>query len=398
MCALSRVQTFRVLAMVVGGMYLSFTTGCLSNEYVISKTELNRLSLLPPSQRGTRVQVVQNLGERRDSAIETAAAVPSQAYARDFAVYDQAETAKQPEGGARVYFDVQLDNVLGGIGGGSHGGAGRGGNGWGPRTHVSRGGSGSGPLGGSGGWNLGGGDGDDLAAIAFVVVLLAIFVAAPTGLAVTEGIRYDGFVQLHPEQPLHLKTSTGTDRTIPLAALTPTDLAATQEAVVMDDEGFGFRFDHRRALDRKGLAFKVDFGSLRLPCACYSATGLASNLQLGYFPHHRFGLLGTVTVGGGTNALNQTFQRDATNIEAQYFPLDLWRVHLGGFGHGGVQRASDDQSARTGPAFGGGAILELALTTRLALTGRMDYTVARTALDGQSWASSTTLTAGLAIY
>jgi hypothetical protein len=34
----------------------------------------------------------------------------------------------------------------------------------------------------------------------------------------------------------------------------------------------------------------------------------------------------------------------------------------------------------------------------LALTGRMDYTVARTAPDGQSWASSTTLTAGLAIY
>jgi hypothetical protein len=382
--------------MVVGGMYLSFTTGCLSNEYVISKTELNRLSLLPPSQRGTRVQVVQDLGERRDSAIEAADAVPSQTYASDFAVYDQAEAANQPQGGARVYFDVQLDGVLRGIGGGSHGPASRGGSGWGSRTQVSVVGSYLGPRGG--GWNLGGGSGDDLAVFAFVVVLLAIFVAAPTGLAATEGIRYDGFVQLHPEQPLHLKTSIGTDRTIPLAALASADLADTQEAVIMDDEGFGFRFHHRRALDRKGLAFKIDFGSLRSPCACYSTSGLASNIQLGYFPHHRFGLLGSVTIGGGTNALNQAFQRDATNIEAQFFPLDLWRIHLGGFGHGGVQMASDNVGARKGPAWGGGAILEFALTTRLALTGRMDYTLARTAPDGQSWAASSTFTAGLAIY
>jgi hypothetical protein len=387
--------------MVVGALYLSCTTGCLSNEYVISKTELDRLSRLPPSQRGARVQVVQELGERRDSTIEAADVVPSQSYAQDFAVYDQAPAGNQPEGGARVYFDVQLDSVLGEIGGRSHGPAGRGGGGWKPRTHVARGGSVSGPRGGGGNWNLGGGgggggSGDDLAV--FAIILVAIAVAAATGLAVTEGIRYDGFVQLHPEQPLHLKTSAGTERTIPLAALTPTDLADAQQAVVMDDEGFGFRFDHRRALDRKGLAFKVDVGSLRLPCACASATGLASNIQFGYFPHHRFGLLGSLAIGGGTDALDQTFQRDATSLEAQYFPLDLWRIHLGGFGHGGVQMALDDVSTRTGPAFGGGAILELALTTRLALTGRVDYTLARTASDGQSWTSTTTWTAGLAIY
>jgi len=103
-------------------------------------------------------------------------------------------------------------------------------------------------------------------------------------------------------------------------------------------------------------------------------------------------------VGGGTNALDQTFQRHSANIEAQFFPLQWWRIHLGGFGHGGMQVARDEFGTRTGPAWGGGAILEFALTTRLALTGRMDYTIARTAPDSQSWASSTTLTAGLAIY
>jgi len=200
-------------------------------------------------------------------------------------------------------------------------------------------------------------------------------------LAVTEGLRYDGFVQLHPEQPVHLKSSAGAQRTLPLAALTPADVAVTQEALVMDNEAFGFRFDHRRALDRKGFAFKVDFGSLDSLCGCYSAAGLASNIQVGYFPHHRFGLLGTLTLGGGTNALDQTFQRHSANLEAQFFPLQAWRIHLGGFGHGGMQVARDEFGTRTGPAWGGGAILEFALTTRLALTGRMDYTIAHTAPD-----------------
>ncbi len=183
-----------------------------------------------------------------------------------------------------------------------------------------------------------------------------------------------------------------------MAALTPADVASSKEALVKDDETFGFRFDHRRALDRKGLAFKVDFGSLDSLCTCYSAAGLASNIQFGYFPHHRFGLLGTLTLGGGKNDLDQTFQRHSANLEAQFFPLEWWHFHLGGFGHGGVQVARDELGTRTGQAWGGGAILEFSLTTRLALTGRVDYTIARTAPDGQSWAQMTTFTGGLAIY
>ena len=73
-------------------------------------------------------------------------------------------------------------------------------------------------------------------------------------------------------------------------------------------------------------------------------------------------------------------------------------LHLGGFGHGGVQVARDEFGTRTGQAWGGGAILEFALTTRLALTGRVDYTIARTSPENQAWASTSMLTAGLAIY
>jgi len=228
--------------------------------------------------------------------------------------------------------------------------------------------------------------------------VVAVALMAAAGLAVTEGIRYDGFVQLHPEQPVHLKDFAGSQRTIPLTSLTPADVAAAKEAMVQDDESFGLRFDHRRALDRKGLAFKVDLGSLDSLCTCYSAAGLASNIQFGYFPHHLFGLLGTLTLGGGKDGFDQTFQRHSANLEAQFFPLELWRFHLGGFGHGGYQVARDPFGTRTGPAWGGGAVLEFSLTTRLALTGRMDYTLARTAPDAQSWAPTSTFTAGLAIY
>jgi hypothetical protein len=46
-------------------------------------------------------------------------------------------------------------------------------------------------------------------------------------------------------------------------------------------------------------------------------------------------------------------------------------------------RARDELGTRAGPAWGGGAILELALTARLVLMGRMDHTVATTAPEDQ---------------
>ena len=393
-----------LVALVVSVAYLALsTTGCVSNEYVIPRQELNRLSLLPPSQRGARVHVVQSLGSGGDLSTDSGQVMSDRDYADEFTAYDQPTAVSEP---GDVRLDINLPLNVGGGSGRTHGStapglSGKGGRGWGVRAPSSGGTPSSGSRGSGGGGNFnfsggGGGGGDDLAVFAIIVVAVAILAAA--GLAVTEGLRYDGVVQLHPEQLVHLKGAEGAERTVPLAALTPADVASTREVLVMDNEGYGFRFDHRRPLDRKGFAFKVDLGSLESLCTCYSAAGLASNIQFGYFPHHRFGLLGTLTLGGGTNALNQTFQRHSANIEAQVFPLQLWRVHLGAFGHGGKQVASDEFGSRTGAAFGGGAILELALTTRLALTGRMDYTLAHTSPVDQAWASSTTLTAGLAIY
>jgi hypothetical protein len=232
------------------------------------------------------------------------------------------------------------------------------------------------------------------------VFLVVIAVLATIGLVATEGARYDGSVAMYPWQPVHLKDANGQERDVPLAQLTPMDVSATTKAEVMDDEGWGMLRLGRRSLDRRGFAFKMDLGSMVSSCSCLHADGVAANLQFGYFPHHRLGLLADWSPAGGSDSDGKSFYRHNLNFEAQFFPLDLWRIHLGGFGHAGVQYAFDASGGtRNGAAYGGGLILEVSLTTRLALTARADYTTARLAPGGQqAWAGSEMFTAGVAIY
>jgi hypothetical protein len=231
------------------------------------------------------------------------------------------------------------------------------------------------------------------------IIMVAVAVLAAAGLAVTEGVRYDGAVRMLAGQPVHLKDAAGDERVVALGDLVPADAAQSVSAEVMDDEGWGLLRIERRPLDRQGFAFKVDVGSLQSLCACYSAAGFGSNIQFGYFPHRRLGLLANLSLGGGSDALGKTFQRHSISGEAQWFPLDLWRLHLGTFAHGGVQLAKEtDVPSRNGPAFGAGLILEIALTTRLALMARGDWTTARTAPDSSGWADTFLVTGGLAIY
>lgn len=369
------------------------TSGCLSNRYAISQQELARLAQLPPETRGDRVYVVQAMGERREDPVEVA----------------PPETAQDDHDAAiRLGLDLGV-MVTPGPGGGHHGG-------WHHGGGAPSGGGISAPPpsrqapppsrhhGGSGhSFSGGGGDGgtDALtgAVVAAIVIIAAVVVLSAVGLAVNEGVRYDGAIKTYSEQPVHLKDAYGNEFVVPLSQLVPAHANQAVKAEIMDDEGWGLRMVGRRPLDRKGAAFKLDMGSVQAFCkTCYSAAGFAANLQFGYFPHHRAGLLATVSLSGGTNALGKSFQRHTIGLEGQWFPLGLWRFHLGAFGHGGWQIGREEDSlSRTGPAFGGGAILEIALTTRLALTARADWTTADNAPEG-GWASTRLFTGGLAIY
>jgi hypothetical protein len=394
-----RVPT--TIALFVFGAFLSYACGgCLSNEYVIPRTELARLTQLPPEQRGQQVQVVQGLGSRRGDAIDTTQPQPA---------YDQGQGyAPQPEGYAEGGPGVGVGVFVApfpppllvpplpgpGFVGGGHGARAPGAMGRGmpaPRRPAATGGGGN--LGG-GKLGSGGGGKDDLVALLVVVAVLAT-----VGMIATEGARFDGNVAMYPWQPVHLKDGNGQVREIPLAEITAADVATTSEATIADDEGWGIMRLGRRPLDRKGFAFKMELGFFESASSALDAGGLGMNLQLGFFPHHMVGLLGSWSIAGGSDAQSNSFSRNNLAFEAQFFPLGVWRMHLGGFGHVGNQWAHDaDLGTRDGLALGGGAILEIALTTRLALSFRADYTTAKVGPDGDPWQAAMMFTGGVAIY
>jgi hypothetical protein len=63
----------------------------------------------------------------------------------------------------------------------------------------------------------------------------------------------------------------------------------------------------------------------------------------------------------------------------------------------GISSGSGVQASRAvGPIFGGGALIELALSTRLALTFRAAANTAQ--LDTSGWSTAGALTGGIAVY
>jgi hypothetical protein len=184
---------------------------------------------------------------------------------------------------------------------------------------------------------------------------------------------------------------------VPIWALTPADLATTERAVLRDDEGYGLVRMERAPLNRQGFAFKVDVGSLETMVAENKPLGIASHVQFGYFPHHRFGIMAGLSLAGAGG--EDAFARHAVTLEGQVFPINFWRIHLGASVHGGTAVTTQEggDMAKWGvPELGAGALLEVALTTRLALTARFDWSVQRPSAD--HWSHARSISAGLAIY
>lgn len=392
-------------------------SGCLSHEHRISRDELQRVVQVAPERRGERVRVVQELGARRGQAV-----APPITPAPDLEPWDN--------GGDDVYVDIWVSDgprwrrprgapgvarTRGAPGVGPPRGAPGvvrappAGASPAPRpgggaptgvvpARVARSGSGGGGSSSGGGISLpSGGSGDGEALVVLAVVAIAVAALAAVGLAVTEGMRYDGDVAMWAGQPIHVRKASGEERVIPLHALTAADLADAKEAVVKDDEGYGLRTLGRAPLERRGLAFKVDLGTMDTSALEHSSlTGFASHIQLGYFPHDRVGLLGSASLGGGSYG-SQFFARHSLAGEVQAFPLSLWRLHLGGFaGAGSMLFADDGARSSTGLALGGGALVELEATTRLAFTFRAGITAGRRGPG--DWAQMRTFSFGLAVY
>jgi len=390
---------FRSTALVAFATFLSYVCGgCLANEYVIPKAELARLMSLPPEQRGESVHVVQRLGRRRSDAIEvgqpSAPPPPPPEYGPPGPAAEGYVENEPPAGvgmGITAASVPQAPSPPPRAGGG----------GWvgppvsgprGPAAVVPAGAASPAPRPTAGNFGkVSHGSKDSVTALLIVFAVLATL-----GL-IAEGVRYDGTVAMYPWQGIHLKDSAGREGEAPLVQITPTDVAATSEAVVMDDEGWGLRRLGRAPLDRRGFTWKMSVGTLHSPAL--AADGVAADIQFGYFPHRMVGIVADWSPAGGSDVRGNSFYRHNLALAAQVFPLSVWRLHLGGFAHGGVVYADDTPGgSRNGAAFGGGGMLELALTARLALMARFDYTTAKVAPSGEGWQGADSLVAGIAVY
>ncbi|HEX7842377.1 MAG TPA: hypothetical protein VF469_33120 [Kofleriaceae bacterium] len=317
----------RALAVVLAGSLIA--SGCAANSFRIPPDELARLTRVPPEARGQRVRVIQEV-----VASDVPAAPPI-----------GAET--------RVVVAPQFDVAVG-VGGRAHRGGGLGG--------VKIGGAGN--------------DGK-AAAIAFLVLAATAMVTA----AVIEGSRFDGYAQLHPMHPVHLIGRDGGYTVVPLAWLDPGAVAWADTAVVRPSEG-PWRELERAPLSRQGLSYGMYGGTGSLRSAAGDlAMGPAWTVQLGYFPTQELGVFASVFFGWRANQLGATMFETRYTAELQFLPVRLGILHAGLYGGGGVAYRFEDAVKLSGnevvtgneasPALVGGAMFQLEIHTRIALTARL---------------------------
>ncbi len=323
---------------------VALPAGCLSSAHRISKGELQRLAQTPPQQRGQHVRVVQ-------------------------AFYGETVPAAEPVSSTTV---VVVD-------GGPH-----------HHEHHYHGGGGGGPHPGGGqpsGGIKSGGVAKNASKDAKAWLIAAGIVAA--ALAFTEGTRFDGWVDLHPMMPVHMFGPYGQYEVVPLAQLTPEMAAWAQKAFVRPEEG-PWTHAERAPLNRTGWTYSLLLGSATIPSGqelrysedrgtSYSPeAGFMGHIQIGRFVSQTTGVLLDFGMGWRTNQFQNSVYESRNAVEIQLLPLQAGAIHMGGYGQVGLGLRAEDGTytdiVRRTFIGGAGLLGQLALTTRLTITGRVGYT------------------------
>lgn len=209
--------------------------------------------------------------------------------------------------------------------------------------------------------------------------LLVLAAAVAIGAAFTEGMRYDGWVQLHPMHPVHLYGWDGSYRWLPLAQITPEVAAGTRRAIVRDGEG-PWKRTGRAPLNRRGWTYSLLMGSAETPLLDGTeARGFASHLQIGRFFTRNLGMMLDFGIGWADDDFGDTIYESRNALELQFLPVAASILHAGVFGQIGVGYRLDDGYVggdRRGFVAGAGVLAQLELTTRLAITARAGQTMA----------------------
>jgi hypothetical protein len=323
----------RGLAVVLAGSLIA--GGCTVNSYRIPPSELARLARVAPEARGQHVRVIQEV-----IASDVPVAPP---------ITNETQIVIVPQ-----------VNISAGARRPTHGG------GWGSGGS----GGGLGKIGGAGG------DGKGAAVVFLVLAATALLTAAAI-----EGSRFDGYAQLHPMHPVHLLGRDGSYTVVPLAWI-DADAAAWADTAVVHPSAGPWHALERAPLSRQGLTMGMYGGYGSLQSADGSlALGPAWTVQLGVFPTQEVGLLASVFFGWRDNQYDATVFETRTTAEVQVLPVQLGILHGGlyggvGFAHrfeDAIKLAGDHVIAgeKTSAAFVGGAMLQLDINTRIALTGRL---------------------------
>jgi hypothetical protein len=310
------------------------SAGCPSSSHRVARGELMALSQTPPETRGERVQVLQSLGNRDEPP----------------------EPAPRVTGGATVVIWAPV--WVGGR----------------PVRRNAR--PAAGPSGGTVSHGSGGGSNLAAAKKEDAKVWLVLAAVAAGALVLTEGLRYDGEVRVHPMHPVHLWGPYGEYTWMPLAHVTPEVAQWSHKAVLRSHEG-PWQPLGRRPLDRQGFTYSLLLGSGEVALiGADPAPGFASHIQFGFFPTQIVGIQADINYNWGQDDGGATIFDGRYSLELDVLPLRAGRFHAGGFGQIGLAYRSDDgiQHDDQDTLLGLGALLQLDVTTRLALTLRLGHT------------------------
>lgn len=330
-------------------------TGCLSRTHKIPKSELMTLASSAPETRGERVRVVQNLGHHEDP--------PEAGHVHSTTVV-YVHAPVWVEGRPHAHRSSGPTAIKHGAGG----------------SHVTN--KGSGGFG-----NLAESKSDSAKAWFIVAGIAAVALAA------TEGARYDGWVRLHPMQPVHLYGPYGEYTVMPLAHIDQQTAAWASSAYVREGEGPWQKLG-RAPLNRQGFTYSLLFGQGQVPIeGIGTELGFLGHIQFGYFFNKFIGLNLDIAMGWTDDGAGNTVFNSRTGLELQGYPVNAGPLHAGLYGQIGVAGRSDDGIGvdDSSNVLGGGAQLQLEWTTRLAVTARAG--IAR--LFGEN---ASEITLGLSIY
>jgi hypothetical protein len=175
--------------------------------------------------------------------------------------------------------------------------------------------------------------------------------------------------------PVHLFGRDGGYEVRPLAWIDPQTAAWADHAILRSAEGPWRELD-RAPLWRNGLTYSMYAGRGTMRSVWGDlANGTAFTIQAGVFVTQEIGIQGSIFFGWRDNREGYTMFESRYTLELDYMPLTVGPLSIGGYAGAGAAYRFEGSDVLPGGnsgsgAYLGGAMFQLDLHTRIALTAR----------------------------